>query len=143
MNMSEALRKNQDVVMPASIDIQLLPEKLQVDIKSENMISVFATRDENLLWDFIVDSEYIRGSGEFNEALDKHSRLNLNLERANLFALFKQEEQFGHSAMIRPATLPSLDVKIKNAQWDGRNLTDIDLVTRSKVDGMLIENINL
>ncbi len=143
INASKALYKEHDELMPVSFDLQMLPDTLQFELDSKDLVSVFASRDDNAQWDFIIDSEYLRGSGQFDESFSKTTTVSLNMERANLSALISQPENNREPASVRPETLPSLDIKVKNMSWDDWKFHRVNLVTNWMPQGMSIESLDL
>ncbi|MCW8831175.1 MAG: DUF3971 domain-containing protein, partial [Gammaproteobacteria bacterium] len=144
INLSKAVSKKVNESLPVKLEIQALYNGLQIDAKSDKNFSVFATRNDENIWDFVVDSSLIRGSGEFAEDLNKNSTASLDLEYIDLLALFKPDAGKGGDSMSLKSTFfPSLNFKTKTLLWNDWKFSDAKLETSWHSHGMLIDLVSL
>ena len=143
ISLSDAVSKQPDEVLPVNIEIKALEDALQVDVKSEQAFSLFATRDDENIWDFMVDSSLIRGSGEFAEDLNKDSTASLNLEYIDLLGLFESSKKGDGSISLKPTFFPSLKFRSKVLLWDDWEFNNAELETSWHSHGMLIDSVSL
>lgn len=143
ISLSDAVSKSKDELLPINIEIKAVDDALQVDVKSEGNFSLFATRDDELVWDFVVDSRLIRGSGEFSEDLNKDSTAFLDLEYIDLLTLFKSSKKSNDALSLKPDFFPSLNFKSKKLLWDDWKFSDVKLDSSWHSHGMLINSISL
>ncbi len=143
ISLSDAVSKNSDELLPVNLEIKALFDGLQVDVKSEKNFTLFATRNDESVWDFVVDSSLIRGSGEFAEDLNKDSAALLDLEYIDLLTLFESSGEGGEAVSLKPTFFPSLNFKTKVLSWNDWEFSDVRLDTSWNSHGMLIDSISL
>jgi uncharacterized protein YhdP len=140
--LSDALSKAHEDVLHLEMSVDVLGEGLQVDANSTDVLDLFATRDDEATWDFVVDSKLLRGSGEFAEDLNKDSTVQLRLEHASLHKLtYKSDES--QNASLKPTMFPPLNISVKNLNWDNWAFTNVNLETNWHAHGMLINKFSL
>ncbi len=110
--------------------------------KTGDILNLYAHRNAGKVWDFDINSEYMTGKGELTEGLDKDTRIKLDLESVDLYALFVSENN-KKSQPLKPESLPPLDWKIKKLLWDDWLFTDVILQTNWHEHGMLINRYSL
>jgi len=130
-------------LLPVNLEIKALYDGLQVDVKSERNFTLFATRNDESIWDFVVDSSLIRGSGEFAEDLNKDSTALLDLEYIDLLTLFESSGEGGEPVSLKPTFFPSLNFKTKVLLWNDWEFSDARLETSWNSHGMLIDSVSL
>ena len=143
ISLSDAVSKKRSVLLPINFELKALDDALQVDVKSDENFSLFATRDEENTWDFVVDSSLIRGGGEFAEDLNKDSTASLDLEYIDLLTLFKSSKKGDGSISLKPTFFPSLSFKTKELLWNDWKFNNAKLETNWHSHGMLINSISL
>ncbi|NOR43052.1 MAG: hypothetical protein GQ572_06915 [Gammaproteobacteria bacterium] len=126
----------------ASFNDDVSDSELQDGIEQEKLFDLYAQRDENNIWAFDINSNYITGKGIFAEGLGKDTQVKLNLESVDLHALFitKGENQ---TETIQPNEIPPLDLSSKKVLWDDMSFRDVRLVTDWHKHGMLIDQLSL
>ncbi|MCK5002290.1 MAG: hypothetical protein KAJ92_03475 [Gammaproteobacteria bacterium] len=143
ISLSDAVSKPQDEVLPINVEIKALEDALQVEVESEQEFSLFATRDDGYIWNFIVDSSLISGNGEFSEDLNKDSTASLDLEYIDLLRLFKSTKKGGSSMSFKPTFFPSLKLKSKVLLWNDWEFNNTEFDSSWHSHGMLINSISL
>ena len=140
--LSDAVSKKAAESLPVNFELKAFDNALQIDVKSDNNFTFFATRDDEDIWDFVVDSSLVRGSGRGAEDLNKDSTSSLDLEYIDVLTLFKATKK-GTAAMSLPPTFfPSLSFKSKEVVWDDWKFTDARLESSWHSHGMLINSID-
>ncbi len=142
INFSDVLSKSREDVLHLEMSVEVMDEVLKIDVDSTDVLNLFATRDDAATWDFVVDSKFLRGSGEFSENLDTDSTVQLKLMHASLFALAYSSDE-SRPVSLDPATFPSLNVSVKNLKWDDWVFTNVKLETSWSTHGMLINKLFL
>lgn len=145
VDLSKIVSKNQGELLPVYLDVRALGGALQIDAKSQDKLTLFATRNNENIWDFVVDSNLIRGEGEFAGDLNKDSSVMLDLEYIDLPALFESEskKEGGEVVSLKPTFFPSLNFKSKKLLWHEWEFHDVSLETNWHSHGMLINSIIL
>ena len=113
-----------------------------VDSKAGDIFDLFAVRDENNRWNFNIDSKFITGKGVFTEGLDKDTKIQLELENVDVYALFVSEKN-KKSQPLNPADFPPLSWKAKKVLWDDWSFTNVKVETNWHKHGMLIDTFSL
>ena len=108
----------------------------------KDLLVLSALRDENNLWSFDIESEYIKGKGKFSERLDKDTYVRLTLDRIDLYALFVDSDS-DKTHDIQPVELPPLDLSAKEVLWNEMTFSDVRLATDWHEHGMLIDRFSL
>jgi uncharacterized protein YhdP len=111
-------------------------------LDQKDLLALSASRDENNLWSFNVESEYIEGRGEFSERLDKDTYVRLTLDRVDLHALFVVSGS-DDTNDIQPGEFPPLDFSAKEVLWDEMAFSDVRLATDWHEHGMQIDRFSL
>lgn len=142
IDLSDKLNKKRNKVMLVELGIKLLDDVLQLEVNSDDVLSLFATRDAGDTWDFVMDSAYIRGSGAFAEDLNKNSTVNLQLEHVDVLALFEQGSGSGKKVSLKPSRFPSLNVSAKSLIWKEWKFNAVKLETNWHAHGMLIHKLD-
>ena len=143
IKLSDAVSKTGLATLPVNVELKVLGNALQVDVKSEDKFTLFATRNDGNIWDFLVDASLIRGSGNFAEDLNKDSTATLDLEYIDLLTLFRTTGQGGDSISLPPTFFPSLNFQTKVLLWNDWKFNDAKLETSWHSHGMLINSIKL
>ncbi|MDH5611461.1 MAG: DUF3971 domain-containing protein [Gammaproteobacteria bacterium] len=143
ISLSDAVSKPGTASLPVNFELKALGNGLQVDVKSKEKFTLFATRNDDNIWDFVVDSALIRGSGNFAEDLNNNSTASLDLEYIDLLTLFKSTNKAGESISLPPTFFPSLNLSTKVLLWNDWKFNDAKLETSWHSHGMLINSINL
>ena len=125
------------------MEVRALDDALQVDVRSEEEFTLFASRNDENVWGFVVDSSLIRGSGEFVEDLNKESTVSLDLEYIDLLTLFKSSKKGGGSISLKPTFFPSLNFNAKTLLWNDWRFNNVKLDTSWHSHGMLINSVSL
>lgn len=112
------------------------------NVVAGNLIDLFATRNDENVWRFDIKSEYMTGKGEFTEGLDKTTKIILDLDAADVHALFVSKDNKDSKPLL-PASFPALDWKVKTVLWDHWEFTDVKLATNWHKHGMLINSFSL
>jgi len=102
---------------------------------TEEIVNLFAVRDDDKLWKFDIKSAYMTGKGEFTEGLAKDTQVSLNLEDIDVHALFVSDN--------KKASKPLLNWKVKTVIWDDWVFSDAVVETSWNKHGMLINNFSL
>lgn len=110
--------------------------------RKDEIFNVYAFRNEASVWNFDVNSEYMAGKGEFTEGLGRDTRIKLDLENADLHALFVTTDK-KKSEPLKPYDFPPLDWKVKKLSWDDWRFTDVVVQTSWHEHGMLINKYSL
>ena len=142
VKLSDVLTKLREDVLHIEMSVDVMEEGLQVDANSDEVFNLFATRDKQESWDFVIDSSMIRGSGEFDENLNKDSIARLDLEHLNLLA-FRSSNVSAKAIALNPTVFPSLNVKVKNLIWEDWAFQNVNLETGWHTHGMLIHELSL
>ncbi|MDH3342694.1 MAG: DUF3971 domain-containing protein, partial [Gammaproteobacteria bacterium] len=143
ISLSDAVSKPAEAAFPVNMEVKVLMNALQVDAKSGKSFSLFATRNDKNIWDFVVDSSLIRGSGAFAEDLNKNSTAFLDLEYVDLFNLFKSSKTGDGSISLKPTFFPSLKLNSKVLLWKDWVFNNAELDSSWHSHGMLINSIRL
>ena len=112
------------------------------DMETEDVFELYAVRDENKVWDFDIDSEYISGKGELTEGLAIDTQIKLDLEKIDLHALFVTEDKKKNQS-LKPSDFPPLSWRAKKVLWNEFVFTDAKLETDWNKHGMLINRCSL
>ncbi|RKZ55527.1 MAG: hypothetical protein DRQ44_17705, partial [Gammaproteobacteria bacterium] len=112
------------------------------DVVPENIFSLYAIRDDNDLWEFDIDSQYMAGKGEFTEGLGRDTQVKLDLENIDLHALFFTEDNKDSEPLI-PNDFPPLSWRFGRLLWDDWEFTNVVLETDWHKHGMLINKFSL
>ena len=110
--------------------------------KKDDIFNLYAFRNEESVWNFDINSEYMTGKGEFTEGLGRDTRIKLDLENVDLHALFVTKDK-KKSEPLKPYDFPPLDWKIKKLSWDDWRFTDVVVQTSWHEHGMLINKYSL
>ena len=143
ISLSDAVSKSSNQLLPVDVQIKVLGDALQIEAESGKDLSLFATRNGGNIWDFVVDSHLIRGSGEFAEDLNKDSTASLDLEYIDLLTLFKSTRTGGDAVSLPPTFFPSLKLKSKVLLWNDWKFNNAELESSWHSHGMLINSISL
>lgn len=143
INLSDALTKPRENVLHTEVSIDVMDGGLQVNMNSGEVVNLFATRGDEENWDFVIDSNLIRGSGEFAEDLNKYSTARLSLEYVNLLELFYSSDVSANTLPLSPTMFPSLNFVVKNLKWDDWEFKNVNLETSWHTHGMLINKLSL
>ena len=143
ISLSDAVSKAADESLMVDVEIKALDDALQIDVKSGSELSLFATRNDEDVWSFVVDSSLIRGRGEFAEDLNKDSIATLDVEYVDLLTLFKSTKKGGEDISLAPTFFPSLKFKSKVLVWDDWEFNNAELETSWHSHGMLINSVSL
>ncbi len=110
--------------------------------EKDDILNLYAFRNEESVWNFDINSEYMTGKGEFTEGLGRDTRIKLDLENVDLHALFATKDK-KKSEPLKPYDFPPLDWKIKKLSWDDWRFTDVVVQTSWHEHGMLINKYSL
>ncbi len=155
LQLSDQVIKRPDSKLRFSAEIDVLENKgLQLiskvttvpadgeDSKASDIFELFAVRDENNRWDFNIDSKFISGKGGFTEGLDKDTKIQLELENVDVYALFASDKDKKYKP-LNPADFPPLTLKAKKVLWDDWAFTNVKVETNWHKQGMLIDTFSL
>ncbi len=106
------------------------------------IFDLYASRDENTMWNFDIKSKYLTGQGAFTEGLDKDTQIKLDLANIDLHALFYTKDKRNGKPLI-PADFPPLNWDAARVVWDDWIFTDARLETHWHEHGMLINKLSL
>jgi len=140
--LSDAVSKKTTESLPVNFELKALDDGLQVDVKSEDNFTFFATRGEGNIWDFVVDSSLVRGGGRGAEDLNKDSTSYLDLEYIDMLNLFKNTKKGADRMSLPPTFFPSLNFKAKEVDWYDWKFSDARLESSWHSHGMLINSID-
>ncbi|MDH5711061.1 MAG: DUF3971 domain-containing protein [Gammaproteobacteria bacterium] len=143
ISFSDSMTKSSKDLLPVDIDLKVRIDSLQLEVKSTDNFTLSAVRNNEDMWDFVVDSSLIRGSGIFAEDLNRDSTATLELEYIDLLTLFKSSKKGGDSVALKPTFFPSLNFKTKVLLWDDWTFNDVNLNTSWQPQGMLVNSVNL
>ncbi len=144
IKVSDAVSKLEKQVIPVSIALDVMAkDKLRIKLKSKKIISLSVLKDSAGLITFSVSSPMVIGKGDFVEGLDKQTKVNLNLDKLDLYALLKSKANKQVSGRIRPTDFPPLNWQIKTLLWNGWTFNNIFLKTSRQQHGMVINKLKL
>ena len=143
ISLSDAVSKKADSILPVALELKTLDGALQLDVESEDNFTLFGTRNDENIWDFVVDSSLIRGAGKFAEDLNKDSTASLDLEYIDLLTLFKSSKKGGDPVSLKPTFFPSLNFTTKVLLWNDWKFSNARLETSWHSHGMLINSVSL
>jgi uncharacterized protein YhdP len=143
IDLSDVLSKQRYDVMHMELVVDVLDGGIHLDMNSDDVVNLFATRDDEANWDFVVDSKLIRGSGEFAEDLNKDSTALLNLEHMSLHKLFYSSDTPDDLRPLNPVMFPSLKFTAKNLAWEDMAFKNVNFETSWHPHGMLIDELSL
>ncbi len=109
---------------------------------AQEWLNLSALRNENNIWNFDIESEYVTGAGEFSEGLEKETSINLNMQNVDLYALFANHNNKSSKHLL-PSDFPALNWTTKILKWDDWIFSDAVLETSWNKHGMLINKILL
>ena len=115
---------------------------LDNDAEVEALFEVFALRDENKVWGFNIESEYVTGRLQFEEGLAKDTQIKLDLKNIDLHALFISNDR-DETYKVLPSDVPPLDLQANRVSWNNLIFTDVKLSTDWHKHGMLINQFSL
>ncbi|MES0327449.1 MAG: DUF3971 domain-containing protein [Gammaproteobacteria bacterium] len=142
ISLTDAISKKSAALLPVNFELKALGNALQMDIKSEDNFTFFATRNDGVIWDFEVDSSLVRGSGQSAEDLNKQSTSFLDLEYIDLLTVFKTTKKGGEAMSLPPTFFPSLSFKVKELDWNDWKFNDVRLETSWHPHGMLVDSVD-
>ena len=143
ISFSDAVTKNVNDLLPVDFELKVRSDSLLVEAKSSGNFTLSAVRADEDIWDFVVDSSLIRGSGIFAEDLNKDSTATLELEYIDLLSLFKSSKKGGDSVALKPTFFPSLNFKTKVLLWDDWTFNDVSLDTSWQPEGMRVNLVSM
>ncbi|MBL4712439.1 MAG: hypothetical protein JKX75_08095 [Gammaproteobacteria bacterium] len=120
------------------VSLSIDKDKILVD----NNTHIYAVRDENKNWTFDIDSQYIKGKGEFSEDFEKDTAIRLNLDKIDVYSLFYRSNK-EPSNKLKPADIPPLNWQVKTVLYDKWTFTDVTVKTDWHKYGMLINTLSL
>ena len=112
------------------------------EINESSIFDLYAARDENYVWNFDIDSEYITGQGAFTQGLDKNTQIKLDLANIDLQALFFTKNKKGANA-LKPSDFPPLNWDAAKVLWNDLVFTDVRIETDWHEYGMLINTFSM
>ena len=142
ISLTDAISKKSAALLPVTFELKALDNALQVDVKSEDNFTFFATRNDGIIWDFSVDSSLVRGSGQSAEDLNKESTSFLDLEYIDLLTVFKTTKKSGEAMSLPPTFFPSLNFKVKELDWNDWKFNNVRLETSWSPHGMLVNSVD-
>ena len=142
ISLTDAISKKSDALLPVNFELKALDNALQVDVKSEDNFTFFATRNDGIIWNFEVDSSLVRGSGQSAEDLNKQSTSFLDLEYIDLLTVFKTTKKGGEAVSLPPTFFPSLSFKVKELDWKDWKFNNVRLETSWSPQGMLVNSVD-
>nr|MDA3870587.1 DUF3971 domain-containing protein [Gammaproteobacteria bacterium] len=143
IHFSDAVSKAAAASMPIELELKALQGALQLDIKAGEKFSLFAGRDEEAFWSFVLDSSLFRGKGSLAEDLNKDSTVTMDLEYIDLYSLFNNSKKSGDSVSLLPTFFPSLNLKAGVLVWNEWEFNNVKLETSWHSHGMLINALSL
>jgi len=141
-NASDGLQKKPSSILPVGIDIFVFDDALLIDVVSQDAFKINAIRDEDNLWAVAVESAIASGTVKFKQGLDTGSTIYANLDSLVLDALASRKSN-SKSATLLPKSIPSLEIKVKELQWDDWKFSNVSLITAWQPQGMLIKEYNI
>ncbi|MDH5389391.1 MAG: hypothetical protein OEY06_13215, partial [Gammaproteobacteria bacterium] len=142
ITLSDAISKIASTPLAIDFELRALGDALQVDVNSEDNFTFFASRNDGNIWDFVVDSSLVRGSGRSAEDLNKESTSYLDLDYIDLPKVFKTTKKDGGKISLPPTFFPSLSFKVKELYWNGWKFNNVKLETSWHSHGMLINSVD-
>lgn len=140
--LSDVISKKESTTLKVDFELKALEDSLQVDLKSEENFSFSATRGDNHIWDFMVDSSLIRGKGKSAEDLNNESTSYLDLDYIDLVKVFSSTNNGGSPVSLPPTFFPSLSFKVKELDWYDWKFNDVKLETSWHLHGMLVNSVD-
>lgn len=141
-DISDVLSKKSNTRIPANITVKAIEDIVQVDLDMGAIARIFATRNDEALWNFFVESSLFKGRGDFVEDLNKDSTARMDIEYVDIPALFNNKKK-EKGMDLKPTVFPSLDVNISTLAWGEWQFKNVHLETAWQPQGMLIKALNL
>jgi len=141
---SDVLSKPKKQSLPVSLKIDVLKNNsLKIDINSDDVMSLQATKTADNVTAFSIESELLTGKGSFTEGLARDTTIVLDLDNIDLYALSNSAENKKGVQSLKPTDLPALDWRAKKLHWDDWVFSDALLNTSIHKNGMLIKALEL
>ncbi|HEB82298.1 MAG TPA: hypothetical protein ENJ11_05500 [Gammaproteobacteria bacterium] len=148
LNVSDKVKKPAAEKMAYKFDLSVMDEGgLHLESsasrwQAEPLLNLYAQRDREKFWHFTVNSDYLRGKGDFAEGLDHDTEVVLNMEKVDLHSLFVSTGKKA-GKKLRPSDFPALRWQAKTVLWDDWMFTDVNLETDWNEHGMLINRLTM
>lgn len=148
LDVSDRIKKSGNEKLAFKFDLSVMDlnglhlEASASRIPDQPLLNLYGQRDQEKVWHFTVNSDYLRGKGEFAEDLSQDSQIVLNMEVADLHSLFVSTGR-NPGKKLRPSDFPSLRWQAKTVLWDDWLFTDVNLETDWHKHGMLINRLTL
>lgn len=137
---SDALSKKKPLPLPVNATISVLDDALQLHAKSDNGLDLYANRNAEEIWNFIIDASHIKGKGEFAQDLNNKSTVYLDLDYINLSAMTRNGDKTSDEGLV-PTQFPSISAKTRTLLWDDWRFNKTSLKTSWNMHGMLVDEV--
>ena len=141
-NASDGIQKKPSSILPVSIDIFVFDDALLIDVVSQDAFKINTIRDDEHIWVVDVESAIASGKVKFKQDLDTGSTIYANLDSLDLDALASRKSN-SKLATLLPKSIPSLEIEVKELQWDDWKFSNVSLITAWQPQGMLIREYNV
>ena len=148
LDVSDKVKKAADEKLAFNFDLSVMEfDGLHLEasvnrLEDQPLLNLYAQRDQEKLWHFTVNSQYLRGEGEFTEGLAHDTRVKLDMEKVDLHALFVSTGK-KPGRKLQPVDFPPLRLQAKTVLWDDWLFNDVRVETDWHKHGMLINRLSL